>query len=236
MHNRPTRILVVDDDTLLRRSLKYRLDQEGYAVTTAEAGEQGLSFARRDRPDLVLLDIGLPDRDGLDLARTLQNELGIPIILITGRRQEADIVLGLEMGADDYVTKPFGMRELLARIRAVMRRASRSTPTSENDLLHVGDVSLDAKAHLVSVRGKQVDLARKEFELLRLLMTNAGSVLSTEYLLDAIWGEEFAGAGQVLYVHMGWLRDAIEEDPRHPSRVLTVRGVGYKMIAGEIEP
>jgi DNA-binding response OmpR family regulator len=231
--SRPTKILVVDDDQLLRRSLKYRLDHEGYAVTTAEAGEQALSFARRDRPDLVLLDIGLPDRDGLEIARTLQREIDVPIILLTGRRQETDIVVGLELGAEDYVTKPFGMRELLARIRTVLRRTVRPSSSQENEHLVLSDISLDINAHEVHVRGHKVDLAPKEFELLRLLMSNAGSVLTTEYLLDAVWGEEFAGASQVLYVHIGWLREAIEQDPRHPCRIVTVRGIGYKLVAGE---
>jgi DNA-binding response OmpR family regulator len=231
--SRPTKILVVDDDQLLRRSLKYRLDHEGYAVTTADAGEQALSFARRDRPDLVLLDIGLPDRDGLEVARTLQREIDVPIILLTGRRQETDIVVGLELGAEDYVTKPFGMRELLARIRTVLRRTSRPPSAPENDQISVSDISLDIKAHEVFVRGQKIDLPPKEFELLRLLLANSGSVLTTEYLLDAVWGEEFAGAAQVLYVHIGWLREAIELDPRHPCRIVTVRGVGYKLIPGE---
>lgn len=231
--SRPTKILVVDDDQLLRRSLKYRLDHEGYAVTTAEAGEQALSFARRDRPDLVLLDIGLPDRDGLDIARTLQREMDIPIILLTGRRQETDIVIGLELGADDYVTKPFGMRELLAGIRTILRHTARPSSSPENDLIAVSDISLNVKAHEVHVNGREIDLPPKEFELLRLLMANAGSVLTTEYLLDAVWGEEFAGASQVLYVHIGWLREAIEQDPRHPCRLVTVRGIGYKLAAAE---
>lgn len=231
--SRPTKILVVDDDQLLRRSLKYRLDHEGYAVTTADAGEQALSFARRDRPDLVLLDIGLPDRDGLEVARTLQREIDVPIILLTGRRQETDIVIGLELGAEDYVTKPFGMRELLARIRTVLRRTSRPPSAPENDQISVSDISLDIKAHEVFVRGQKIDLPPKEFELLRLLLANSGSVLTTEYLLDAVWGEEFAGAAQVLYVHIGWLREAVEPDPRHPCRIVTVRGVGYKLIPGE---
>jgi DNA-binding response OmpR family regulator len=236
MQARPTKILVVDDDTLLRRSLKYRLDREGYAVTTAQAGEEGLTAARRDRPDLVLLDIGLPDCDGLDLARTLQRELYIPIILLTGRRDETDIVVGLELGAEDYVTKPFGMRELLARIRTVMRRVNRPPAQAESDQYTAGDVVLDVRGHIVRIGGKRVELAPKEFELLRLLMANAGTVLTTEYLLDAVWGEEFAGATQVLYVHIGWLREAVETDPHHPRLIHTVRSVGYRFGVPEPEP
>ncbi len=231
--NRPIKILVVDDDELLRRSLKYRLGQEGYAITTAEAGEQAMSFVRHDRPDLVLIDIGLPDRDGLDVARAIQREVAVPIIFLTGRRQETDIVVGLEMGAEDYVTKPFGMRELLARIRVVLRRTVRQPLVPESESLAVSDISMDVKAHEVIVRGEKIDLAPKEFELLRLLLLNAGSVLTTEYLLYAVWGEEFAGAAQVLYVHIGWLREAIELDPRHPCRIITVRGVGYKLVQPE---
>jgi DNA-binding response OmpR family regulator len=226
------KVLLVDDDALLRRSLKYRLEQEGYSVISAENAEDALTFARRDRPDLIILDIGLPDMDGLTLARTVQRELNVPIIFLTGRGQEADIVLGLEIGAEDYITKPFGMRELLARIRTVLRRVTRTAPTVSEEPLVVGELVMDARAREVRLRGKLIELPPKEFELLRLLMSNAGAVLSTDYLLDAIWGEEFAGAVQVLYVHIGWLREKIESDPRHPRYIQTVRGVGYKMVAG----
>jgi DNA-binding response OmpR family regulator len=230
----PTKILVVDDDALLRRSLKYRLASEGYAVVTADCGEEAISHARRDQPDLILLDVGLPDRDGLDVARALQREIAVPIIFLTGRSQETDIVVGLELGAEDYVTKPFRMRELLARIRVVLRRAERALAAAD-EVLAAADIVLDSKRHEVTVRGKRVDLPPKEFELLRLLMANAGSVLTTDYLLDAVWGEEFAGAVQVLYVHIGWLRERIETDPRRPRYVQTIRGVGYKFVAQEAE-
>jgi len=226
-----TKILAVDDDQLVRQSLKYRLQREGYAVTTAECGEEAMLLARRARPDLILLDIGLPDRDGLEVARTLQREMDAPIIFLTGRGRETDIVIGLTMGAEDYVTKPFGMRELLARIRVVLRRATRA-PLSEGALA-VGEVWLDPKSRQVRVRGEPVGLPPKEFELLRLLMANAGTVLTTDYLLDAVWGEEFAGTLQVLYVHIGWLRDKIESDPRQPRYIQTVRGVGYRFAEEE---
>jgi DNA-binding response OmpR family regulator len=230
------KILVVDDDTLLRRSLKYRLEHEGYAVITADSGEDALTSARRDLPDLILLDIGLPDRDGLNVARTLQREMAMPIIFLTGRSQEADIVVGLELGAEDYITKPFGMRELLARIRVVLRRAMRVPAQAVDEPLTAGDVWLDPKRRAVRVSGKPVELPPKEFELLRLLLANAETVLPTDYLLDAVWGEEFDGAVQVLYVHIGWLREHIEVDPRHPRYIQTVRGVGYKFTVGESEP
>jgi len=228
----PAKILVVDDDALLRRSLKYRLEREGYSVVTADSGDEGISLARADHPDLILLDIGLPDRDGLDVARTVQRELNLPIIFLTGRGQETDIVVGLEIGAEDYITKPFGMRELLARVRVVLRRAERTPIAASEEALAIGDVLLAPKGHEVRVRGKPVELPPKEFELLRLLMTNAGTVLGTDYLLDAVWGEEFAGALQVLYVHIGWLRERIEEDPHRPRYIQTVRGVGYKFVGG----
>lgn len=228
-----TRVLVIDDDALLRQSLSYRLAREGYTVMTCETAAEGLLSARRDPPELVLLDIGLNDQSGLDLARTLQQELGVPIIFLTGRQEETDIVIGLELGAEDYITKPFGMRELVARMRVVLRRRMRSAEKTDDDILVVGEVSLDPKAHVVRVREEKVELPPKEFDLLRLLLTNAGTVLSTDYLLQAVWGEEFAGAQQVLYVHMGWLRERIEQDPRRPHLILTIRGVGYKFAVEE---
>jgi DNA-binding response OmpR family regulator len=223
------KILVVDDDALLRRSLTYQLEREGYNIVTAVDGQAALAVARANQPDLILLDIGLPDANGLDVARTLQHELAIPLIFLTGRNQETDIVVGLELGAEDYITKPFGMRELLARIRVVLRRLARAPSPAGDEPLVAGDIMLDPKAHEVYVRGERIDLPPKEFDLLRLLMANAGAVLPTNYLLDVVWGEQFAGAVQVLYVHIGWLRERIEEDPRRPRYIQTVRGVGYKL-------
>lgn len=226
-----TKILLIDDEPLLRRSLKQQLGREGYTVLTAADAEQGMALARAARPDLLLLDIGLPDQSGLDLARILQRELPTPIIFLTARSQEIDIVTGLELGAEDYVTKPFGVRELAARIRVVLRRSARESLTAPAGPLVIGDLALDPRTHTVTVRGRRVDLPPKEFELLRLLMANAGAVLATSYLLDAVWGEEYAGAVQVLYVHIGWLRKRIEEDAQRPQYVKTVRGVGYKVVA-----
>jgi DNA-binding response OmpR family regulator len=228
------KILVVDDDLLLQRSLAYRLNSEGYTVTIATTSEEALTLARHDRPDLILLDIGLPDRDGLETARLLDRELKVPIIFLTARNQETDVVIGLELGAEDYVAKPFRMRELLARIRVVLRRAARLPVQAVDELLVVGDVWLDPRQHEVRVRGVPVELPPKEFKLLHLLVVNAGTVLSADYLLDAVWGAEFAGALQVLYVHIGWLRERIEADPRHPRYIQTVRGVGYKFV--NLEP
>jgi DNA-binding response OmpR family regulator len=224
------RILLVDDDALLRRSVSYQLEREGYQLATAEDGMTALSMARADRPDLVLVDIGLPDQNGLDLARILQREMDATIIFLTARKQETDVVVGLELGAEDYITKPFGMRELIARVRVVLRRQALGPLAATNEALVVGEVSIDPQQHDVRVRGETVELPPKQFELLRLLMANSGNVLATNYLLDAIWGEEYAGAVQVLYVHMGWLRKQIEPDPRNPRYIQTVRGVGYKFV------
>jgi DNA-binding response OmpR family regulator len=172
------KILVVDDDALVRRSLKYQLEQAGYSVLTAVDGQQALSLTRMDRPDLILLDIGLPDQSGLDLARTLQREQGTPIIFLTARSQETDIVVGLELGAEDYITKPFGIRELLARIHVVLRRMAQGPTVGADEPLVLGAISLDPRAHELRLHGELVELPPKEFELLRLLMANAGTVLS----------------------------------------------------------
>ncbi len=227
------KIMIVDDEQFVRRTLKYRLEQEGYAITTAEGAEEALTYARRDRPDLVLLDIGLPDGSGFDVARLLQHEMKVPIIFLTGRNLETDVVAGLELGAEDYIVKPFRMRELIARIRVVLRRVLREPAPPADEPVVVGDIALDPQARAVHARGMRVELPPKEFELLRLLMANVGTVLPTNYLLDAVWGEEFAGALQVLYVHIGWLREKIELDPRHPRYIQTVRGTGYRFVKGE---
>jgi len=225
------KILVVDDEALVRSTLEYWLTREGYDVAMADCAEDAVLLARRDRPDLVLLDIGLPDDNGFDVARALGRE-HMSIIFLTGRGHESDVVAGLELGAEDYVTKPFRMHELLARIRVVLRRVSRAPASAAEEALVVDDVSLDSKRRQVVVRGKRVDMPPKEFELLRLLMASAGTVLPTDYLLDAVWGDDFAGALQVLYVHIGWLREKIEVDPRRPRYIQTVRGIGYKFVGG----
>jgi DNA-binding response OmpR family regulator len=231
------RILVVEDDWLPCQSLKYWLEHEGYAATFARDGQTAMASARAEKPDLVLVDVGLPDCDGFDLAQWLRSELSVPFMFVTARAQEADIVRGLELGAEDYVIKPFKMRELLARIRVVLRRAERGGEAgSRGQVLVIHDVLLDPRNHEVCVHGEPVELPPKEFELLHLLMANAGTVLTSEYLLEAVWGADFSGALQVLYVHIGWLRDRIEDDPRHPQLIQTVRGVGYKFAGPRSAP
>ncbi len=229
-------ILLVDDDALLRRSLAFNLEQAGYGVTTAASAEDALALVARDRPDLVLLDIGLPGMDGLDALRHFQSRLGVPVIFLTARRRKLDEVLGLELGADDYVTKPFDLDVLLARIKAVLRRSEHSeasSPTEAGPLI-VGDLVIDPAAHTVTVGGRLVNLPPREFDLLHVLALEAGRVVSVDDLLARVWGAEYEGESQVVYVHIRWLREKLEEDPHRPRRIITVRGVGYKLEPGEV--
>jgi DNA-binding response OmpR family regulator len=225
-------ILIVDDDALLRRSLAFNLEKAGYHVSTAATAEDALAQVRLDPPDLVLLDIGLPGMDGLDALRNLRQQIDVPVIFLTARRRELDQVLGLEMGADDYVTKPFDIDVLLARIKAVLRRAAPvPTPARGPAPLVVGDLAIDRAAHSVTVGGRAVELSPREFNLLYTLALEAGHVVSVDDLLARVWGAEYTGEPQVVYVHIRWLREKLEDDPRHPQRILTVRGVGYKLVS-----
>ena len=223
-------ILLVDDDALLRRSLDFNLTQAGYRVSTAAKAEDALALARRDRPDLALLDIGLPGMDGLEALRALQEIADVPVIFLTARRRELDQVLGLELGADDYVTKPFQLDVLLARIKAVLRRSGRGEPATADEPLEAGDLRIDPGAHTVHLGDRLVDLAPREFDLLHAMALEAGKVISTDDLLRRVWGAEYAGESQVVYVHMRWLREKLEDDPKYPRRLVTVRGVGYKLV------
>jgi DNA-binding response OmpR family regulator len=226
-------ILLVDDDALLRRSLVLNLEDAGYKASASATAEEALALAERDRPDLILLDIGLPGMDGLDALRRFRSRIGVPVIFLTARRRELDEVLGLELGADDYITKPFDKDVLLARIKTVLRRVAPSeVPISaekQQSPLVVGDLVVDTAAHRVTIGGKLVELPPLEFDLLRTLAENAGRVLSVDDLLDRVWGEEYVGQPQVVYVHIHWLRERLEKDPQVPQRIVTVRGVGYKL-------
>ena len=228
-------ILVVDDDALMRRSLAFNLQQAGYRASSAASAEDGLAFARRDPPDLVLLDIGLPGMDGLDALRYFKNQFSVPVIFLTVRRRELDEVIGLELGADDYVTKPFDVDVLLAHIKAVLRRSDphASATNAIPSALHVGDLLIDPLAHTVILAGKSVDLTPREFDLLHTFALEPNTVISTNELLGRVWGAEFIGQPQVVYVHIRWLRQKIEMDADHPKRILTVRGVGYKFLPVE---
>lgn len=227
-------ILVVDDDDLLRESIRVRLQQDGYQITVAGNGEAALSTATRTPPDLVLLDIGLPDSDGLDICRALQRDRMVPIIFLTGRSSEIDKVSGLALG-DDYVTKPFSLMELEARISMVLRRTRQASQGLRSSVVEAGGIRLDPGSHEVTVRGTPVELSPKEFDLLHLLMSRAGDALTTNEILSAVWGPEYSGAHELVYVHVSWLRQKLCVHPHDSKLIHTVRGVGYRFIAEESE-
>ncbi|MDR7421240.1 MAG: response regulator transcription factor [Armatimonadota bacterium] len=222
-------VLLVDDDALLRRSLAYNLERAGFRVTTAASAEDALALVRRDRPDVVVLDIGLPGMDGLQALSQFRQLIDAPVIFLTARRRELDQVLGLEMGADDYVTKPFDADVLVARVKAVLRRTQPSSTHTASPVV-AGDLVVDPLAHTVTLRGRPLALAPREFDLLHALALEAGHTVSADQLLARVWGAEYAGEPQVVYVHIRWLREKLEDDPRHPRRIVTVRGVGYKLV------
>lgn len=221
------KILVVDDEPTLVATLKYNLEREGYRVITAADGESGLSAARADRPDLILLDLLLPVMDGLEVCRILRRETTTPILMLTAKTEEIDKVVGLELGADDYVTKPFSMRELLARVRALLRRAQAAT-TAETDLLRAGDFEVDLRRMEASRGGRPLALKPKELDLLAFFLRNRGRAFTRDQLLNHVWGYDFAGDTRTVDVHIRWLRQKIEDVPARPSRLITVRGVGYR--------
>lgn len=224
-------ILIVDDDALLRRSLAFNLEQAGFHTNTAATAEDALAQAKINPPDLVLLDIGLPGMDGLDALKQLKAQLGVMVIFLTARRRELDEVLGLELGADDYVTKPFDFDVLLAHIKAVLRRKSAGTTLVSPAMpIQVGDLVIDSASHLVTIGGRPVELTPREFDLLYVFARQPNQVLSPDELINQVWGAEFVGQPQVVYVHIRWLREKLEEDPNHPQRIITVRGVGYKLV------
>jgi len=229
-------ILLIDDDALLRRSLAFNLQQAGYETRTAANAEDGLALADQQKPDLVLLDINMPGMDGLDALKRLHNQLHIPVIMLTARRRELDEVLGLELGADDYVTKPFDFNVLLAHVKAVLRRVQslEESATSSSEMVEIGDLRIDPDAHTVLLKGSELNLSPREFDLLYTLARSATQVLSTDEILARVWGAEFIGQPQVVYVHIRWLREKLEENPNKPRRILTVRGVGYKYQPEEI--
>jgi DNA-binding response OmpR family regulator len=226
------KILVVDDEPLITESLEYSLKQEGFKVVVAHDGHQALEVARDEAPDLIVLDIMLPGMDGWETCRRLRQESTVPIIMLTARDQEIDRVLGLEMGADDYLAKPFSFRELLARIRATFRRvAFEEEPKTQQ--IEIGDVRLDLGAHKVYKSGQELTLTQKEYDLLHTLISHSGRVVSRAELLDQVWGVDWLGDTRTLDVHIRWLREKIEENPSQPRYVQTVRGVGYRFATPE---
>jgi DNA-binding response OmpR family regulator len=227
-------ILVVDDDALMRRSTSLQLEQAGYRTSAAASAEDALALAQRDRPDLILLDIGLPGMDGLQALASFKQQTAAPVIFVSARRRELDTILGLELGADDYITKPFNPDVLLARVKAVLRRGGVApVPSSESAPLIVGDMIIDPAAHTVTLAGRPVVLTAREFGVLYALALEAGHVLSIDDLIARVWGAEYAGEPQVVYVQIRWLREKIEDNPNTPLRILNVRGVGYKLASRE---
>ena len=227
-------ILLVDDDALMRRSLAFNLEQAGFRASPAANAEDALSLARQTPPDLVLLDIGLPGMDGLDAIKRFKEQFHVPVIFVTARRRNLDEVVGLELGADDYITKPFDVDVLIAHIKAVLRRQESAADSVQPAApLIVGDLTLDPSAHTVSLAGINIELSPKEFNLLHALAIEPNHVRSVDDLLAIVWGAEFIGQPQVVYVHIRWLREKLEKDPNHPKRIVTVRGVGYKLMEGE---
>ena len=228
-----TRILIVEDEESYREPLVYQLTREGYDVSAAATGEEGLELFTKGGIDLVLLDLMLPGIDGTALCRRIREQSRVPIIMLTAKSAEIDKVVGLEIGADDYVTKPYSFRELLARIRAVMRSnqaTAQASGTVDDDIpLVCGDIAMQVGQHQVTVRGETVFFPLKEFELLEYLMQNKGRVMTRHQLIDRIWGSDYVGDTKTLDVHVKRVRSKIEEDPAHPKYLTTVRGLGYKI-------
>ena len=235
MHiGRKRRILLVEDEESITTPLSEALGREGFDVSVAGTAAAALDVATRERPDLVLLDVMLPDGSGFDVARELRRDSRVPIIMLTARGEEADRVAGLELGADDYVVKPFSARELVARVRAVLRRAAEAGERRAEGALVVGEVRLDADRRTAALDGRELELSRKEFDLLRLLMENAGAVVTRERLIDEVWDTNWFGSTKTLDVHVSALRKKLGDDSASPRYIHTVRGVGFR-FAGRDE-
>jgi two-component system response regulator RegX3 len=222
-----TRVLVVEDEESFSDALSYMLRKEGFEVAVCPTGPDALDTFDRSGADLVLLDLMLPGLPGTEVCRTLRQRSNVPVIMLTAKDTEVDKVVGLELGADDYVTKPFSSRELVARIRAVLRRQG-ETEEVQTATLEAGPVRMDVDRHVVTVRGKQIQLPLKEFELLEVLLRNADRVLTRMQLIDRVWGVDYVGDTKTLDVHVKRLRAKIEQDPANPRHIVTVRGLGYK--------
>lgn len=230
----PHSVLIVEDEESFVDALTVGLKREGFLVTVARDGVEALEQFENVHPDLVLLDVWLPRMSGIDVCRELRTRSRVPIIMVTAKTGEIDTVVGLEVGADDYVTKPYRLRELVARMRAVLRRSPSPEPSGGGDVLEVGDLRLDPERHEVHLHGSLVPLPLKEFELLDLLMANAGRVLTRETLIDRVWGPHYVGDTKTLDVHVKRLRSKIEDDPSQPQRITTIRGLGYKLEADRV--
>jgi len=229
MQSNGHRILIVEDEESLADSIRYNLEREGFSVDVAGDGRQALERFRESPANLVILDLMLPEVSGLDVCRTIRTESSVPIIMVTAKDAEADRVSGLELGADDYVTKPFSMRELISRVRANLRRVRMAEPAaSTDDVLRGGPIELDVARHEARVRGEPVAFPPKEFELLETLLRRQGRLLTRDLLIDEVWGSDYFGDTKTLDVHVKRIRKKIEEDPHNPVHLVTVRGLGYK--------
>ena len=226
----PRTILVVDDEPTILETLAYNLERDGYAIVTAVDGAEALAAFRREKPDLIVLDLMLPELSGTEVCRIIRRESQVPILMLTARDSEIDKVVGLELGADDYVTKPYSSRELLARIKAVLRRLQEPEELVPATL-ESGPVRMDVERHVVTVNGSHTALPLKEFELLELLLRNSGRVLTRMQLIDRVWGSDYVGDTKTLDVHVKRLRAKVEPDPANPRFIVTVRGLGYKFEA-----
>ncbi len=229
------KVLVVEDEPTLLETLDYSLSRQDYEVLTAMDGQRALDVARKERPDLIVLDLMLPGLDGIEVCRVLRQEMNVPILMLTARDEEIDKVVGLEVGADDYMTKPFSMRELIARVKALLRRErlireeiSAEQEVREEQALTFGDLRIDMARREVTRDGENLHLKPREYELLTFLARHRGMVLSRELILERVWGWDYDGGSRTVDVHVHWLREKIEPDPQQPSRLITVRGVGYR--------
>ena len=226
------KILIIEDEEPLADALSYTLSKEGFKVETSHDGAEGLEMFRRDGADLLILDLMLPSLDGLEICRRVRADSSVPIIMVTAKDSELDEIVGLEIGADDYVTKPFNMRTLITRVKTVLRRGHGGPAAAAGVKIECGEIVMDRERHEVSVRGGAVELTPTEYALLEMLMNKQGKVLSRRQMLDGVWGDYY-GSGKTLDVHVRDLREKIEEDPARPACILTVRGTGYKIVAAE---
>jgi DNA-binding response OmpR family regulator len=229
-------VLLIEDNPTLAETLRYNLEREGYSVIQADDGLVGLELIHQEAPDLIVLDIMLPRLDGFSVCRILRQESDIPIIMLTARQDEVDRIAGLELGADDYVTKPFSLGEFLARVRAILRRTERQPAAGNRELLQAGSLAVDTRSRRAWRDSMELNLPQKEFDLLACLMRNKGIALSRDLLLERVWGFDFMGDSRTVDVHIRWLRGKIETDPSHPCYIQTVRGVGYRFEVPEEQP
>jgi two-component system OmpR family response regulator len=223
-------ILIIEDEAALVAALTYNLRREGFGVASAGDGVEGLRLARDKRPALVILDLMLPGMDGIDVCRRLRSQSTVPILILTAKSDEVDKIVGLEVGADDYMTKPFSVRELLARVRALLRRVEMEQNAAPPDVVELAGLHLDLRGRQATKGGRDLALKPKEFDLVTFLARHPRQVFSREQLLDEVWGFEFAGTSRTVDVHVRWLRQKIEDDPGRPAHLLTVRGSGYKFV------